>query len=115
MAGEKLFENKIKRWLESEGIYKLGTPTNKMNIKPCGYYTKRWGGGLFASSGLPDMQIVVNGKCIEAEIKDVKGRPSEIQLYILKQINNAGGIGVLLYPEHFNDFKKYIMELKNGL
>lgn len=109
---EKQFENKIKRWLESEGIYKLGTSADKMKVKPCGYYTKRWGGG-FTGAGLPDMQIVVNGKCIEAEIKDVKGRPSEIQLYILKQINSSNGFGTLVYPKDFDNFKKYIMELKN--
>ena len=111
---EKQFENKIKRWLESEGIYKLGTPADKMKVKPCGYYTKRWGGG-FTGAGLPDMQIVVNGTCLEAEIKDVKGRPSEIQLYILKQINASGGFGTLVYPKDFESFKKYIMELKNAI
>lgn len=108
---EKQFENQIKRWLESQGIYKLGTPANKMTVAPCGYYTKRWGGG-FTTAGLPDMQIVVNGKCIEAEIKCETGRPSELQIYILSQINKSGGFGTLVYPKDFEKFKAYIMELK---
>lgn len=32
MAGEKNFENRLKDWLESEGIYPLGHPTDKMKV-----------------------------------------------------------------------------------
>ena len=38
MPAEKLFENKIKRYLISKGIYPLGTPKDKMPLKPTGYY-----------------------------------------------------------------------------
>ena len=55
MAGEKNFENRLKRWLESMGIYPLGHPKDKIMVHPCGYYEKRWGGGRFQKSGLPDM------------------------------------------------------------
>ena len=61
MAEEKNFENRLKSWLESEGVYALGTPRDKMPVPPCGYYEKRWGGGRYVKSGLPDMRIVVNG------------------------------------------------------
>ena len=45
MAGEKNFENRLKKWLEDEGIYPLGEPVNRMSAPPCGYWEKRWGGG----------------------------------------------------------------------
>lgn len=34
MAGEKNFENRLKRWLESEGIYPLGHPKDQMPVTP---------------------------------------------------------------------------------
>lgn len=105
---EKSFETKIKRYLESIGIYRLGTAPNKMKIPPIGYYTKRWGGGVFTPSGLPDLQIVVHGKCIEVEIKQSSGKPSEMQLFMLDQINKSGGQGILLYPHDFEKFKEKI-------
>ena len=57
MAGEKNFETRLKKWLESEGIYPLGEPVDRMSAPPCGYWEKRWGGGRYVKSGLPDMRI----------------------------------------------------------
>ena len=66
MGGEKNFENRLKKWLESEGVYPLGEPVDKMKAPPCGYYEKRWGGGRYVKAGLPDMRIVVNGIALQA-------------------------------------------------
>jgi hypothetical protein len=38
MAAEKSFEEKLKKWLETEGIYALGTPKQEMMFPSCGYY-----------------------------------------------------------------------------
>lgn len=110
MSGkEKCFENKIKRYLESLGIYRLGTPSNKMLLKPIGYYEKRHG-SMFVSSGLPDMHIVVNGHSIEVEVKAENGRASELQKLMLDQINTCGGKGLLVYPKDFATLKQTIEE-----
>lgn len=114
MPAEKTFENKLKRWLESEGIYPFGTPKNKMITAPCGYWEKRFGGGTFSKNGLPDMHIVVNGKSVECELKGPKGKPSELQKFMINQINESGGIGVILYPSDFEMFKNLILDLKGG-
>ena len=53
MAGEKIFEEKVKRYLESKGIYRLGTPKNKMSVTPVGYYEKRFA-NAYTGAGLPD-------------------------------------------------------------
>ena len=53
MAGEKNFENRLKEWLESEGIYPLGEPVDRMSAPPCGFYEKRWGGSRYVKSGSP--------------------------------------------------------------
>lgn len=112
MAQEKSFEELLKRWLESEGIYALGTEKQKMTTPPCGYYEKRWGGGKYVKAGLPDMHIVVNGISIEVELKAPNGRVSDLQRQKLNQIVNAGCIGFVLYPDKFEDFKLLIRFLK---
>lgn len=114
MAAEKNFENKLKRWLESEGIYPLGTPRQKMTAVPIGYYEKRWGGGQFTKSGLPDMHIVVNGKSIDVELKAPNGRPSELQKFIIQQINEAGGLARVAYPKDFEELKQLIKKAANN-
>lgn len=59
MAAEKQFENRVKRYLETLGIYPLGCAHDKMTVPPVGYYEKRWGGG-YSKAGLPDMNQVIN-------------------------------------------------------
>lgn len=115
MAGEKNFENRLKRWLESEGIYPLGHPKDQMPVAPCGYWEKRWGGGRYVKSGLPDMRVVVNGIAFEVELKATNGTPSELQKRNIRQINNSGGIAMVLYPEGFNTFKAMIKGVKSCL
>lgn len=112
MAEEKQFENKLKRWLESEGIYPLGTDASEMKVPPCGYYEKRWGGSQYTKSGLPDMHIVVNGVSVEIELKAPNGRPSELQKQKLSQIADAGCIGFVAKPKDFEAIKELIEFLK---
>lgn len=111
-GSEKLFENRVKKWLESEGIYPLGTPQQKMTAKPCGYWEKRWGGGTFTKAGLPDLHIVVCGKSIDVELKGPKGKPSDLQMFTINQINRSGGLAILLYPKDFDKLKAIIKEVK---
>lgn len=109
MAAEKQFENKVKQYLQSQGIYSLGTPRNKMPVPPVGYFEKRWG-GAFSKSGLPDLHVCIHGHSIEVEVKAENGRPSEIQLFMIEQINNSGGKAILLYPKDFELFKNLLKD-----
>ena len=113
MAGEKNFENRLKKWLESEGIYPLGEPVNRMSAPPCGYWEKRWGGGRYVKSGLPDMRIVVKGLALEVELKATTGAPSDLQKRNIWQINRSGCFGFVLYPEGFENFKKIVKGVKS--
>lgn len=107
MPSEKIYENKVKRYLESQGIYKLGTPRDKMGAEPVGYYEKRWGSGI-TTSGAPDMRICIHGHVLEVELKAENGRVSDIQIFMITQINNAGGTAIVLRPSGFGEFKKLI-------
>lgn len=113
MAAEKSFEEKLKAWLESEGIYPLGTPVQDMPVPPCGYWEKRWGGGKYIKAGMPDMHIVVNCISLEVELKAPNGRPSELQIQKLNQIDEAGCIAMVLFPKDFPKFQKLIQFIKS--
>lgn len=97
MAEEKQFENKIKKLLKDSGAYTI----------------KYWGGGEFTKAGVPDLLVCLNGRFMGIEIKATRGKPSELQLHNLKQIQKAGGIGLLLYPTDFPAFKVLISEIVN--
>ena len=112
MPAEKRFEERLKRWLESEGIYALGTPAQDMTVPACGYWEKRWGGGKYIKSGMPDMHIVVRGTSVEVELKAPSGKPSELQIQKLNQIDDAGCVALVLFPKDFEKFKKLIVYLK---
>ena len=107
MAAEKNFENRVKNWLLSLGVYPLGFAADKMPVPPIGYYEKRWGGG-YSKSGLPDMHITVNGISLDVELKASNGKPSDLQKQKIRQINNSGGLAMVLYPEGFEEFKNIV-------
>ncbi|MCD8090519.1 MAG: VRR-NUC domain-containing protein [Clostridiales bacterium] len=107
MAAEKLFENRIKKYLHSAGVYPVGFASDRMEGEPIGWYTKIWGGG-YQKSGIPDLICCINGIFIAVEVKASNGRPSELQRLNIKRINKSGGIGLFLYPEGFEEFKNLI-------
>ena len=63
--------------------------------------------------GIPDLLACVNGHFVAIEVKAQNGKPSELQVYNIKKIREAGGVGIILYPDGFEAFKKLIGELKN--
>ena len=95
MYSEKSFENRVKQFLKDEGCWTL----------------KTWGGGM-QRSGIPDLLICCNGYFLGVELKAEKGKPSELQKWNLEKIRDSGGIGLLLYPKDFDDFKILIKSLK---
>lgn len=92
MAQEKNFENRIKKFLQEKGCW----------------FIKYWGGAAYTKSGIPDLLICCNGYFIGVEVKALKGKPSELQLYNIRKINEACGIAIVLYPDQFDDFKYMI-------
>jgi hypothetical protein len=88
-------------------VYPAGYATDRMNAPIIGWYTKIWGGG-FQKSGIPDIIACINGFMVAVEVKASNGRASELQKLNISRINAANGIGVILYPEGFEDFQKII-------
>ena len=100
MAQEKNYENKVKLYLESIGCYPFGIEKQNIVAPVVGYYEKRWGGGQFTKSGLPDMHVVLHGISIELELKAPNGKPSMLQLKNLNLITKAGCNGYILVESY---------------
>jgi hypothetical protein len=107
MAQEKNFENRIRRWLHEEGIYQAGMPEDRQRASPKGWYLKVWGGG-YQKSGIPDLLMCVNGIFLAVELKSSAGKPTELQRKNIEMVNRGGGIGLVLYPEGFEQFKETV-------
>lgn len=96
MAAEKNFENKVKTFLYEQGCWTL----------------KTWSNGI-QRSGVPDLLICCNGYFLGVEIKAPNGKASELQIWNVDKIREAGGIAIVLYPDQFEEFKRLIEYLKN--
>lgn len=96
MAQEKNFENKVKKFLEENDAWFVKFFANS--------YTK---------SGIPDILACVNGHFVGIEVKAQNGRPSELQLYNVDKIHEAGGFAFVLYPSGFEKFKQFIVDLSH--
>lgn len=107
---EKQFENKIKRWLEDNGIYSAGTPKQKKQKEQVGWFIKVWGGG-FQRAGIPDIIGLINGRFIALEVKAKNGKASILQEQNIKFINKSGGIGMIVYPKDFEKMKAKVKGL----
>lgn len=94
MTSEKKFENKVKEYLESV----------------CAWYVKTWSNGV-QKEGIPDILCCVNGYFVGIEVKASTGHPSDLQLRQIRLIRNAGGIGFVLYPEQYDEFRNIVQIL----
>lgn len=72
------------------------------------WYIKYWAGARYTKEGIPDILACINGNFVGMELKGDGGIPKLLQLKKLKQIREAGGIGVLLYPDDFKYFEAFI-------
>ena len=86
---ETPFKEKVEKWLDSQDTW----------------FIKYWAGPKgFTKEGIPDILACINGKFYGMELKGDGGKPTLLQIINLRKIREAGGIGVLLYPEDFDYF-----------
>ena len=91
MTAEKIFENKIKKYLTD---------------KKC--YCVKYFGCNYSTSGTPDLLCCINGYFVAIEVKAENGHPSALQLQKIKEIRDAGGFGYVVYPSGWNKLKAII-------
>lgn len=98
MGPEKNFENKVKNFI----------------LHKNGWFVKYWAGAKYTKSGIPDILACINGSFYGIELKSNIGKPELLQLIHLSKIRTAGGIGLLLYPKDYEDFKKFVADPKKN-
>lgn len=91
MAAEKIFENKIKRYLKERKCYCV-----------------KYHGNRFSTSGTPDLLACINGYFVAIEVKADNGTPSELQLVKVNDIRKAGGFAYVVYPSGWQRLKDII-------
>ena len=94
---EKAFEKQVKDFLQEQGCWCL----------------KTWSNGI-QREGVPDLLVCCNGYFVAVELKNETGKASDLQLWNIRKINEAGGFAIVLYPSAFERFKSFIADLKNG-
>ena len=97
MGAEKNFENKVKAFLKNQGCWVL----------------KTWSNGV-QRSGVPDLLVCCDGYFLGVELKAESGKPSDLQLWNIEKIREAGGIAIVLYPNRYEHFQKLIEYLKDN-
>ena len=95
MAAEKTFENKVKKYIEDQGGWQVKFFANRMT-----------------KSGVPDILACINGYFLAIEVKAQNGKPSELQKYNVRKINDADGYAVILYPQDYIFFQDLVNSLK---
>ena len=92
---EKDFEKQVKVFLKMQGCWVL----------------KTWSNGI-QREGIPDLLVCCNGYFLGVELKAENGKPRPLQLFEIREIRDSKGIGIVLYPDQFEDFKVLIRQLK---
>lgn len=95
---EKQFENQVKQFLKQHNCWCL----------------KTWSNGV-QREGVPDLLVCCNGYFLGIELKAEHGHASDLQRWNIRQINYAGGFAFVLYPDQFEEFKKFVLSLLDGM
>lgn len=98
MAEEKVFEKKVREFLKT---------------LPTQWHFKVFG-NAFQESGIPDILGCINGRLIGLEVKSSKGKASDLQLYKIKLINDAGGYATVVSPKNWEEVKANLIKISKG-
>ena len=88
----------------------------KKYIRDNGGYVVKYHGNAMSTNGTPDLLACINGHFVGIELKATRGKfdLQGIQAHRIKEIRDAGGYAMCLYPSAFDKFTKFVNELKSG-
>lgn len=99
MSKEKVLDKKVLSFIKNQG----------------GWAIKYWAGSKYTKNGIPDILACIDGYFFGIEDKRIDGKPTLLQLKNLQWINEAYGFGILLYPDEFKNFKRFVNESLDNL
>ena len=89
MTEESKLEKEVEKFMEEQRIWQLARFQAQYN-----------------QNGLPDRLYLYKGLLLGLELKTDKGTPTNLQLKKIKEINNNGGIGLII--RNIDDVKELI-------
>lgn len=92
---------------QPETRFKENVVSQLSHIKECWYFKTQ----LVALLGIPDIIGCRKGYFFALELKTNKGKPTKLQIYILRLIKKAGGYAEICRPDNLNQCIDEIMEL----
>ena len=93
------------------------TPESKVKarihaaLKAAGAYAVNYIGGQYANNGTPDILGVLDSRFIAVEAKAGKGRPTALQLKALRQIDEAGGLALVINESNLEYLKECLQDV----
>lgn len=68
-----------------------------------GSFSTKYHGGQYGLAGMPDILCCINGIFVGIECKVKPGRPSDNQLTVMRAINRAGGLSMMIIGQKGSD------------
>ena len=93
------------------------TPESKVKarihaaLKAAGAYAVNYIGGQYANNGTPDILGVLDSRFIAVEAKAGRGRPTALQLKALRQIDEAGGLALVINESNLEYLKECLQDV----
>ncbi len=81
-------------------------------LKAHGAYAVNYIGGISANNGTPDILACLNGRFIGIEAKAGKNKPTDLQTFNLKRIDEAGGLALVINEANLNQLE-FILEAEH--
>lgn len=83
-------------------------------LKAAGAYAVNYIGGQYAANGTPDILGCLHGRFIAIEAKAGKGRPTQLQLKALRQIDGVGGLALIINETNIDYLKECLQDVRTA-
>lgn len=83
-------------------------------LKAVDAYAVNYIGGQYAANGTPDILGVLDGRFLAIEAKAGKGRPTQLQLKALRQIDEAGGLALVINETNLDYLEECLRDITNA-
>jgi len=83
-------------------------------LKAAGAYAVNYIGGQYAKNGTPDILACLEGRFIGIEAKAGHNKPTALQIKALREIDEAGGLALVINEGNLDFLKEYLKDVHNA-